>query len=249
MCDKNVQAFHPCRHATHARIAGQLFDRVATGEVVAMRVLEGGSQFGIRAEPLRHLTHEAGRLEGADRRCGARARQVEEGRKRRPVRQPRLRFDHVGKTALAAVSNAPNGPRSAAKLPFDDDEICRGRSRTRQCGHSPLPEALAAAASLAASDASVEGSVVGNVAGGGATAESDTGADAGANAGEDTCGTRAGASDGVGEGNGFGVTPLAALTDAHNWPYHGCEASAAAALASGAGVGVSVTYGTWPGNT
>lgn len=213
-----------------------------------MRRFEGGGQGGIGAETRRHLAHQAARLESADRGGCPWAGEVEESRKRRAVRQPRLGLDHVSKTALAPMGNPPHGSRCAAELPLDNSKIRRGWRRAREHAHSP-PAAPPTAAALAANDASVEGRVVGNVAGGGATAESDTGADAGASAGEVTCGTSAGASDGIGDGDGFGVTPPAPSTEAHNWPYHGCEASAAAALASGDGVGVSVTYGTWPGNT
>jgi hypothetical protein len=234
MGDQRVQAFHPGRHPTDTGTAGQLFDRVATRQVVTMCRLVPASQCLVGLESARHLPHHARCLQRANGGGGPRARQVIERRKRRAVGQPGRCFDDVDKAALTSMRDTQYGARCATELLLDNSEICIGWGGSD--GHRPLP----AGGSTAGSDARIDGRFVGNVAGGGAIAESDTGAEAGAKAGV-VAGTRAGASDGVGEGDGVGVTPLACLTDAQSWPYHGCEASAAAARASGAGVGVNVT--------
>ena len=67
MRDEDVQAFHPCRHTADAGITWQPFDGITTCKVIAMRCFESGGQLWISVEPRRHLAHEAGSLEGADR--------------------------------------------------------------------------------------------------------------------------------------------------------------------------------------
>ena len=138
MCDQHVQAFHPCRHAADARIAGQPLDCIATCEIVAMCRVVRNSKRIIVLQSRRHLSHEAGSFECPDRTGRPRTRQVEEGRKRRPVGQSRCRFDDVRQTALASMSDTSHGTRRPAKLPFDDREISAELSRsgcnTRTCG-------------------------------------------------------------------------------------------------------------------
>ena len=126
LAGQHVQALHPVGHPAggdaldlgHALpdLAGELGAR---SEVALVRRGVRRGQLGVGGEPVLHLLHQPGALEGADPRRGPRAGQVEGRRERRAVRQPRLGGDHVGVAARAAVPDLVDGARRPAELGRD----------------------------------------------------------------------------------------------------------------------------------
>ena len=95
----------------------------STGALVAPRQVRLGRQ------PRRHLLHQAGRLERADQRRGPRARQVEGGRERGAVLQPRLGGHHVGVAARTPVGDRVDGRGADGRAgPRRRPASCGGRS-------------------------------------------------------------------------------------------------------------------------
>ena len=90
---------------------------------------------GVRLEPVRHLPHQPRRLEGADQRRGPRAGQVEGGRERRAVGQPRLGGDHVRVAARAPVADRVDAARAAGRAgPRSTRLVVAGRSPASPSG-------------------------------------------------------------------------------------------------------------------
>ena len=118
---QHVQALHPVRHAAggDARDLGTSPRRGPVGEIGAVRGGVRRRQHGIGGQPGLPLLHQAGPLEGADERGGARAGQVVRRGERRAVGQPRLGGDDVGIAARAPVPDRVDGPGLPAELGTD----------------------------------------------------------------------------------------------------------------------------------
>ena len=126
-------AARACRHLTRSGMPPAVADPggssgtpAANGgglpqhRVAAVRGQVGRTQARVGRQPGGHLTHHAAGFQAAGRCAGTYAGQVEQGRERRPVGQPRRRLDHIGKSARAAVSHRHGAPWGPA-------ELCRDR--------------------------------------------------------------------------------------------------------------------------
>ena len=88
-----------------------------------MGALVGRGQLGVVTDPVGHLAHHAGGLQGADRTGEARAGGVVRRGERRAVGQPGRGAQHVGVTAGAAVGDLGDAARHPAELLLDGDQV------------------------------------------------------------------------------------------------------------------------------
>ena len=108
LAGQHVEALHAVGHATRGDPVdlGNAAELGPRREVALVGLSVRRRQLGVVPEPVLHLLHQAGALEGADPRGRARAGQVERRRERRAVRQPRLRRDDIGVAAGARCPTA-----------------------------------------------------------------------------------------------------------------------------------------------
>ena len=143
LAGEHVQALHPVGHATggDARDLGHLADLGAGSEVGMVGSQVRRSELVVLGQPLGHLAHQAGSLQGADHRGRPRAGQVERRRERCSVVEPGLGRDDVRVAARTAVSHCVDRPRWPAELgghgsdvALCDARVVAGRGRAHWPG-------------------------------------------------------------------------------------------------------------------
>ncbi len=133
---EDVQALHARGHPAR-RDAVDLLDvaeRLALREVVLVRAPVGGGELLVLGEPLRHLLHDAVRLERRRGRDRARAREVEGRGERRAVLEPRRRADDERAPARAPRGDADDTARRAPELLRERLEVALGDDGVRVVG-------------------------------------------------------------------------------------------------------------------
>ena len=129
---EHVQALHPAGHPAGGHRGAERRDGVASRQVVLVRGEVTRRKLLIVVESLGHLPHQARCLEPPDRGSGARTGEVEQGRERRAVLEPRRGLHDVRQPAGAAMRDLPGGARRALELGGDRRPVGRRDVRLRR---------------------------------------------------------------------------------------------------------------------